>query len=106
MTYGLRFLPEVENDVLAGYSWYESKSPGLGEEFLRAFYAGAHEAARHPLLCAEAHAGFRRRLIARFPYALYFRIQASSAVVFGLFHCARDPGTIAAMLHERDTGDG
>jgi hypothetical protein len=35
MTYVLRFLPEVEADVLKGLAWYEDKSPGLGEEFLR-----------------------------------------------------------------------
>jgi len=41
MTYNLLFLPEVEEDVIAGYVWYEGKSPGLGEEFLRIFYACA-----------------------------------------------------------------
>jgi len=50
MTYNLRFLPEVEEDVIAGYVWYEGKSPGLGEEFLRMFYASAGELPRNPLL--------------------------------------------------------
>ena len=31
--------PEVENDTLLAYNWYESKSPGLGDEFLRVFYS-------------------------------------------------------------------
>ena len=43
MTYTLRFLPEVEEDIIGGYVWYEAKSPGLGEDFLRMFYAGASE---------------------------------------------------------------
>ncbi len=34
MTYILHFLPEVEEDVIAGYLWYEGKSSGLGEDFL------------------------------------------------------------------------
>ncbi|NOR05319.1 MAG: hypothetical protein GQ575_03310 [Deltaproteobacteria bacterium] len=29
MTYTIRFLPEVEEDVIAGYAWYEEKAPGL-----------------------------------------------------------------------------
>jgi hypothetical protein len=33
MKYDLHFLAEVEGDVIAGYSWYEDKSRGLGEEF-------------------------------------------------------------------------
>jgi hypothetical protein len=41
MTYTLRFLPEMEEDAIAGYSRYEEKARGLGEEFLRIFYACA-----------------------------------------------------------------
>ena len=37
----LRFLPEVEDDALAGYAWYEEKEQGLGDEFLRSLYACA-----------------------------------------------------------------
>ena len=43
MTYMLRFLPLIEEDALAGYTWYEEKARGLGGEFLRLFYAGARE---------------------------------------------------------------
>jgi hypothetical protein len=39
MRYTIRFLPEVEEDIIAGYAWYEKKASGLGEEFLRMFYA-------------------------------------------------------------------
>jgi hypothetical protein len=53
MTYNLIFLPEVEEDVIASYAWYEGKSPGLGEEFLRIFYAFASELPRNPLLCPK-----------------------------------------------------
>jgi hypothetical protein len=42
MTYPLRFLPEIEEDVINGYVWYETKSRGLGEDFLRMFYACAN----------------------------------------------------------------
>jgi hypothetical protein len=63
MTYVLRFLPAVEDDALAGYTWYEEKTPGLGEEFLRMFYACAREIPRHPLLYPTVYGVFRRRLL-------------------------------------------
>lgn len=44
---------------------------------------------------------FRRRLLGRFPYAVYFMVEDDQIVVFGLFHCARDPRTIRANLRER-----
>ncbi len=102
MTYILRFLPEVEQDVIAAYVWYEEKAPGLGEELLRMFYACAREIPRNPLLYAKVYCQFRRRLLRRFPYAIYFRIEGSEIIVFGLFHCARDPRTIRATLRDRD----
>jgi hypothetical protein len=37
MSYSLSFLPEVEDDAIAGFMWYEQKSKGLGEDFLRIF---------------------------------------------------------------------
>ena len=102
MNYDFRFLPEVEDDVIAGYSWYEEKAKGLGEEFIRVFYARAAEIPRHPLLYQVICNGFRRRLLKRFPYAIYFRIEGNEVIVFGIFHCARDPSTINAELLGRN----
>lgn len=101
MTYSLRFLPEVEEDVVAGYAWYETKAPRLGEEFLRLFYACVSEIPQNPLLYPEVHDRFRRRLLRRFPYAIYYLIEGNTVIVFGLFHCARDPRTIGAKLRDR-----
>ena len=70
MTQVLRFLPEVADDALAGYAWYEEKEQGLGDEFLRAFYACANEVLRNPLISPKVHREFRRRLLRRFPYAV------------------------------------
>ncbi|MDO8140638.1 MAG: hypothetical protein Q6358_03990 [Candidatus Brocadiales bacterium] len=102
MTYILRFLPEVEEDVFGGYVWYEARLPGLGEEFLRMFYACAGEISHDPMLYPKVYNEFHRRLLRRFPYAIYFKIEDKQIVVFGLFHCARDPRTIKAQLRNRD----
>jgi len=106
MTYTLRFLPQVEEDVLAAHAWYERKSPGVGEEFLRTFYACAAEIPRHPLLYRRIHRDFRRLLLRRFPYAIYFRIKNSEVIVFGVFHCARDPHRVKKRLREREMRGG
>jgi plasmid stabilization system protein ParE len=105
MTYNLRFLPEVEEDVITGYLWYEEKSPGLGEEFLRMFYASAGELPRNPLLYSKVYNEFRRRLLRRFPYAIYFMIKDGEIIVFGVFHCARDPRAIRMKLRDREESE-
>ncbi len=50
MTYMLRFFHEIEEDIMSGCAWYESISPGLGEEFLRIFYAYTVEMTLNPPL--------------------------------------------------------
>ena len=102
MTYTVRFVPQVEADLAQGYAWYEFKSPGLGEDFLRAFFACASELADHPLAWPSIHGVFRRRLLRRFPYAVYFTADGGDVIVFGVFHCARDPRAIQDVLEDRE----
>lgn len=100
----LRFLPEVEEDVMAGYDWYEDKALGLGEEFLRMFYAQARGLLNNPLMFPKVSGDFRRCLLRRFPYAVYFFIEDDHLIVVGLFHSARNPNTIHTNLRERGEG--
>ena len=102
MNYSLHFIPEIEEDTLAGYFWYEDKAKGLGEEFLRTFYACVNEIPRNPLLYSKVHNEFRRLLLRRFPYAIYFRIEDKKIIVFGLIHCARNPHMIKTELQKRN----
>lgn len=105
MTFQLHFVPEVEYDVIAGSLWYESKAKGLGEEFTRLFYLCATEIPHNPLIYQKVFGGFRRRLLRRFPYAIYYKVIKSEVIIFGFFHCVRDPQTIAKQLQGRNTSD-
>ena len=102
MTYALRFLPGVETDAQNGCTWYEAKSQGLGEEFLRVFYASSQELTRNPRTYPQVHRDFRRRLLRRFPYAIYYRIEGDVVVVVGLFHFARDTRRLHRQLKDRE----
>lgn len=102
MTYTLQFLPEVEEDVINGYAWYETKSRGLGEDFLRMFYASSNELSWNPLFYPKVYQDFRRRLIRRFPYAIYFTIEDYRIIVVGFFHCARSPQAVKTTLQNRE----
>jgi toxin ParE1/3/4 len=101
MNYETRILPEVEDDLVVTYNWYERKSSGLGEDFLLAFYSDALELEQTPLAYAVFKHDFRRRLMRRFPYGIYYRIDGGQIVVLACFHCARDPKTIGATLSDR-----
>ncbi|MBU2510409.1 type II toxin-antitoxin system RelE/ParE family toxin [bacterium] len=101
MNYTLRFLPEIEDDLFNAYSWYESKSKGLGEEFIRLFYALSSEISRNPLMYQKIHGEIRRKLLRRFPYGIYFITVDDIVKIVGLFNCARNPKTTFKKLRDR-----
>lgn len=86
---------------MVAYGWYEGKATGLGAEFLRGFYANAAVLQRTPLIFSKVHQDFRRGLLRRFPYACYYRVEGEFVIVYGAFHCARDPATVKESLGVR-----
>ena len=102
MSYSLRFAPELEEDLHAGFVWYEGKATGLGSEFLNVFYANVERLAKNPLIYKKVHLDFHRSLLRQFPFSCYYRIEGKQVVVYGLFHSARNPAFITASLNTRD----
>ena len=83
--------PEAEADIEEAFRWYEAQSPGLGPAFVRAVDACLAGIERHPELYAEQYRRARRVLLRRFPYAIFYVIQAESIDVVACFHVRRDP---------------
>jgi len=83
--------PEAELDIAEAYVWYEARRPGLGEEFLSLVDAGMERIRRQPLIYPIVHEAYRRALIRRFPYAIFFECAETTVTVYSVFHTARDP---------------
>ncbi len=81
MTYKLVFRREVEEDIVLAYHWYEVKSRGLGEEFIRVFHTCIAEVERHPLAWRKVYSEFRRCLLRRFPYAVYYTVKEGEILI-------------------------
>ena len=101
MNYAIKFRPEIEEDALNAYYWYEEKAVGLGEDFFRVFYASITEIQRNPFSHNKVYKNFRRKLTRRFPYSIYYIVQDNIIIVFGLFHTARHPRRIKSKLNSR-----
>jgi plasmid stabilization system protein ParE len=82
--------PEAELDITEAYVWYESRRVGLGEEFLSAVDASMERIRRQPAIYASVHEVYRRALVRRFPYAIFFEY-AEAVTVYAVFHTSRDP---------------
>ena len=76
MSYSLRFVPELEEDLYSGFVWYEDKAKGLGDEFLTVFYSDVNQLVNTPLIYAKEYLDFHRSLLRQFPFAYYYRLEA------------------------------
>ncbi len=101
MKRNINFLPEVEEDLISAYLWYEEKSKGLGEDFLRIFYASSSEIERNPQSYQKVYNNYRRKIIKRFPYSVYYLVKRYEVIVYGVFHTARNPKAIEDVLKKR-----
>jgi len=83
--------PAAEQDVADACAWYEGRRMGLGEEFLGCLDACIEAIRRSPKTHATVFRGFRRALLRRFPYAVFYEYDSGVVTVFGVFHTSRHP---------------
>jgi plasmid stabilization system protein ParE len=87
----LIFAPEVEHDLAEAYAWYEGQRAGLGEEFLSCVDACLQAIRRGPETHAVIHENYRRGLVRRFPYAVFYEYVNDTVTVYCISHSSRDP---------------
>ena len=83
--------PEAELDIAEAYGWYESRRTGLGEEFLSTVDACLEGVRRQPKLYAVVYETYRRALIRRFPYAVFYEYAERTVTIYSVFHTSRNP---------------
>ena len=83
--------PEAQQDIDEAYCWYEQRRPGLGEELLSCIDACIQQICRTPELHAKVHEDYRRALVRRFPYAVFYEYASGRVTVYGALHTSRDP---------------
>jgi hypothetical protein len=85
------FAPEVELDIAEAYIWY--LRAGRGEELLVSIDACIGRIRRWQLMYQAVSNGYRRAVIRKCPYALFYKPTADLVTVRAFFHTSRDPET-------------
>jgi plasmid stabilization system protein ParE len=90
----LHVLPEAEEELAAAATWYESKRAGLGVALLvtvdRAFEEICDAPTSHALWRADR--SYRRKVLKRFPYVVFFQMNDDAALVVAVAHAKCRPG--------------
>lgn len=85
------YAPEADDDVAEAYNWYESREPGLGEDFLRCVEVCLLVIQRHPHAFPLTVDEFRHAPIRRFPFEIFYEPTAEAIIVYAVFHGSQDP---------------
>lgn len=88
---------DAEEDLIEGYWFYERQSPGLGDYFRSCLIADVESLAYYGGIHEIEH-GFHRSLSKRFPYCIYYRLDAGSVTVVAVLDARRDPLWIRQRL--------
>jgi plasmid stabilization system protein ParE len=92
--------PLAVQDMQEGFDWYESKSAGLGREFLEAIDLCFSAIRKNPKAFTPVKEKYRRALVKRFPYAIYFRFEDDCVTIHSVFHTSQNPRKWMKRLSE------
>ena len=83
--------PAAERDLAAAFIWYEEQRAGLGTRFIGQVDQLFDRIREMPRQFPEVVSGYRRGLLQRFPYGVYFSVEPDRVVIHAALHLHRDP---------------
>ena len=95
MTPEVIFHPQVRGDIREAYHWYETRSDGLGDDFLIRVREAVEEIRFFPEMYAiarvETHGReIRRARVRRFPYGVFYVLENEMVTVVAVIHRGRE----------------
>lgn len=94
----IKVLKSASQDLIDGYWFYEKQSEGLGAYFLDTLYSDIDSLAIyggiHPIYFDK----YNRALSKRFPFAIYYRLENHTVLVYAILDCRRNPAWIRKRI--------
>jgi len=97
----LRYLRDAAGEVREAAEWYGARNPVLRSAFRLAIRKSVAAAVENPGRFRCVYGEFRRVLMKRFPYAIWFRWHEETVVIVTVIHCARDPDELQRRFRQR-----
>jgi len=87
----IRILDAAQQDLLSGFHFYEVQENGLGSYFLDALYADIDSLMFYGGVHMVVDGEYHRMLAKRFPFAIYYRMESQTVLVYAVLDCRRSP---------------
>jgi len=96
MKWLLLIRPRAESDLMSARDWYEQKSEALAQAFLDEVTGEFQELVKQPELPRLYFLNFRRILLRRFPYKIFYQVVGQRVIVFRVLHVKQAHASILA----------
>ena len=87
----VKILDTVYQHLDEGYWFYENQEAGLGSYFMDSLFSDIDSLHLYAGIHAVHFGKYYRMLSKRFPFAIYYRIEEDTAVVYAVLDCRRKP---------------
>ena len=87
----IRILDAAQQDLVNGFRFYEVQENGLGSYFLDSLYADIDSLMFFGGVHMVVAGSYHRMLAKRFPFAVYYRMESASVLVYAVLDCRRSP---------------
>jgi plasmid stabilization system protein ParE len=91
VTRAIRLHPAAQQELEEAASFYDLEGPGLGSAFLIDFETAGEQIRILPESAPVLRRHARRRLMARFPYAVIYSLVGQDVFVLAVAHSRRRP---------------
>ena len=92
--------PEASDDLVSAAAYFNDKSEGWGDHFLDSLETDLAELERGVGIHAIQY-GLPCKFAKVFPFAIYYRVESSVAIVYAILSCRMDPEFHRSILAKR-----
>jgi len=96
----IEVLDSAQQDLVAGYAFYERQAHGLGAYFLDSLFSDIDSLRLFAGIHAVYFGRYHRLLSKRFPFAIYYRVETALVRVYAVLDCRQNPRGIATRMKE------
>lgn len=96
----IRFLDVAQAELDKAIEYYNSKSPGLGDEFLLEALKALERIRYFPNAWHPFSENTRRGQLRRFPYGIIYQFPVKEILIVAIAHLHREPGYWKERINE------
>ncbi|WP_230392441.1 type II toxin-antitoxin system RelE/ParE family toxin [Flavobacterium sp. LC2016-01] len=92
MVFKIKILPLAEKEIDESIEFYESRSKGLGKQFLTYLRYYLKVLKTNPeLFEIKKQPGYREMTLVKFPFVIIYEIIETDIIIHSVFHTSRNP---------------